>query len=291
MRGRAAGLKAALEILGFVAGRWTSGQLLARGEILAAALTPAVALAAALVWTGLAAGEGRRPTGPVSSVRPGWLTALRSTFQVDWNAVSGLRAWWVNRFLFWGAFIALNTFLLFYLVDVAGMDEPDAQRFVANVSGVLGAAILLVTIPAGWITDRVGRRWMVSATGVLAAAGTAGLLAARSQAGMLAAGAVLGVGIGAFLSADWALLTDLVPRAAAGRYLGLANMAAAGGSAAARFLGGSMIDPINRLAGSTTAGYVFVYTTALAAFLAAALAILAVPEPKHLAEAGTHRPP
>jgi MFS family permease len=184
----------------------------------------------------------------------------------------------VNRFLFWGGFVALNTFLLFYLVDVAGMQEPAAQRFVASVSGVLGAAILVVTIPAGWITDRLGRRGIVCATGVVAAAGTAWLLAARSPADMLAAGALLGVAIGAFLSADWALLTDLVPRAAAGRYLGIANMAAAGGSAAARFLGGSLIDPINRLMSSRGAGYLFVYGLALVAFLAAAVAILSVPE-------------
>ena len=114
-------------------------------------------------------------------------------------------------------------------------------------------------------------------TGVAAAAGTALLLFARSTTGMIAAGVVLGLGVGAFLSADWAMLTDLVPRAEAARYLGIANIAAAGGSATARFLGGVVIDPVSKLTGAAWAGYAAVFGMAMIGFLVSAWAILRVP--------------
>ncbi|MGH2605092.1 MAG: MFS transporter, partial [Anaerolineales bacterium] len=278
-RGRAAGYKALLEILGFIVGRWASGRLVGQGQPLAAVGVAIAGLLAALALS-LAVLE-RRPArpdaaGPASSApaRPGIAALFRGTFQVDWKANPGFGWWMLNRFLFWGGFIALNTFLLFYLIDAQGMAEPDAQRFAGDVATVLGAAILVVTFPAGWVSDRIGRRAMVSGTGILAAAGTGLLITARGAPAVVAAGAVLGLGVGAFLSADWALLTDIVPRASAARYLGIANVAAAGGSAMARLLGGVLIDPLAKLGGHPLAGYGAVFGAAMIGFLVAAWAIL-----------------
>lgn len=283
--GRAAGYKASLEILGFVIGRWASGRLVARGQPLAAVGVAIAALAGALAFSlialrGSSLGPHSETQTSPAPPRPAMGALLRGTFQVDWRANPGFRWWLINRFLFWGGFIALNTFLLFFLIDVHAMAEPEAQRFAGDVATLLGGAILLVTYPAGWLSDRIGRRALVSATGVVAAAGTVLLVAARTTAGIVAAGAILGVGVGAFLSADWALLTDLVPRASAARYLGIANIAAAGGSAAARFLGGVLIDPLARMGGQPQLGYGAVFGAAAIGFLVAAWAILRVAEPK-----------
>jgi MFS family permease len=75
-------------------------------------------------------------------------------------------------------------------------------------------------------------------------------------------------------------VTDIVPRADAGRYLGLANAATAGGSAAARLIGALLIDPLNRLLGTADGGYIAVYGLALAAFLLGSLIALAIPSPR-----------
>jgi hypothetical protein len=74
------------------------------------------------------------------------------------------------------------------------------------------------------------------------------------------------------------LVTDLVPEGEAARYLGIANIATAGGSGLARLIGGTLIDPLNRLLGSPSAGYLALYTLTMIAFLMAALAITRVPE-------------
>jgi MFS family permease len=274
-RGTASGIKAAFDILAFVLGRQISGQLVAAGSVAGAvAVTSAVFILAA-VFTILAARESRDTAAPSPSgaIRQ----ALRRTFVVDWKAHPAFIWWFVNRFLFWSGFIALNTFLLFYMIDVVDMQASEAQRFVGNLSTVIGLVLLLVALPSGWLSDRVGRRPLVAASGILAAAGTATILVFRSPNLLVGSGAIVGLGVGIFLSSNWALVTDIVPEGEAARYLGIANIATAGGSGLARFLGGAMIDPINSLTGSAEAGYLTLYALTMLSFLLGTAAILRLP--------------
>ena len=171
----------------------------------------------------------------------------------------------------------LNTFLLFYAIDVIQLSEADAQRYIGQVSTLLGAALVAVSILAGWITDRVGRKPVVIASGLIAALGTVLVLLTRDLNMITVAAAIIGLGVGAFLSANWALVTDIVPRNEAARYLGIANIATAGGSAVARFAGGALIDTLNAALGSTSAGYLVVYAMAAVLFASSAVAILPLP--------------
>jgi MFS family permease len=275
-RGAASGLKAAFDILAFVLGRQISGRLVAAGSVLGAVSFAAGLFALALFLTLAAARERNTPEAPIPA--DSGLRALAASFAVDWKAQPAFAWWFANRLLFWGGFIALNTFLLFYLIDVVRMAEAEAQRFVGNMSTVIGLVLLVVTLPSGWLADRVGRKPLVAAAGLIAAAGTGMVLLVRTPALITAAGALIGLGVGVFLSANWALVTDLVPEGEAARYLGIANIATAGGSGLARLIGGTLIDPLNRLLGSPSAGYLALYTLTMIAFLMAALAITRVPE-------------
>jgi MFS family permease len=274
-RGAASGLKAAFDILAFVLGRQVSGRLVAAGSVVGAVSVAAALFAVALVLTLAAARERPSPLPPVPP-QPA-ARALARSFSIDWKAHPAFAWWFVNRFLFWGGFIALNTFLLFYMIDVVHMGEADAQRFVGNMSTVIGLVLLVVTLPSGWLADRVGRRPLVALAGLIAAGGTGMVLVVRTPGLITAAGALIGLGVGVFLSANWALVTDLVPEAEAARYLGIANIATAGGSAVARLLGGALIDPLNRMLGSTSAGYLSLYGLTMLAFLLGTVAILRVP--------------
>jgi MFS family permease len=276
-RGAASGLKAAFDILAFVLGRQVSGQLVAAGSVVGAVSAAAGVFVLALLLT-LAAARERADVLPAGS-GGSMGQALGKTFSVDWRAHPAFIWWFVNRLLFWGGFIALNTFLLFFMIDVVGMAEVQAQRFVGNLSTVIGLVLLIVTLPSGWLADRVGRRPLVAAAGLLAAAGVGVILVVRTPTLIVAAGALIGLGVGVFLSANWALVTDIVPEQEAARYLGIANIATAGGSGLARLLGGAMIDPVNRLAGNSAAGYLGLYGLTLLAFLLGTLAILRLPEP------------
>ena len=283
-RGRASGLKAMLDILAFVVGRLAAGQLVGRypqwgqAAIVAAVSVPAAAMVLGVIITGLGAREG--PEAALQAPRRSLRQALANTFVVDLRAHPAFGWWFANRLLFWGAFIALNTFLLFYLMDVVGMAESQAQGFVGTLSTVIGGALVVVSLPSGWLADRLGRKPLIIASGVVAAAGTVFFMLVRSTAFLTLSGALIGLGIGTFLSANWALVTDIIPREEAARYLGIANIATAGGSALSRFLGGALIDWLNRLTGTVHVGYLVMYGIAAAFFAVSAAVIVPLPTRK-----------
>jgi MFS family permease len=163
--------------------------------------------------------------------------------------------------------------MLFYLMDVVGMAFAQASRFVGQLSLVLGVGVLTLSLPAGRLADRLGRRPLVLAAGLLAAAGTAVILVARTPGLLFLAGGMLGVAVGAWQSANWALITDIVPADHAARYLGLANIATAGGSLLGRSAGALLVDPLNRLTGSASFGYLALYSLTLLMFLISAWAV------------------
>lgn len=193
--------------------------------------------------------------------------ALKKTFHVDWHAHPAFRWWFYNRILFWGAFIFLNTFLVTYMIGVMNMTEADAQKFVGSLSTIIGIALLVVALPAGRLADRFGRKSLIMAAGIVASIGTAVLLLARNTTIITIGGAIVGLSIGTFLSANWAMVTDIVPRAEAARYLGLANIATCIGSGGARLIGALLIDPLNAAFRSTSAGFLIVYGIAALFFL------------------------
>ncbi|MCC7359063.1 MAG: MFS transporter [Anaerolineales bacterium] len=284
-RGLAAGVKAMFDILALVVGRLIAGQLVGRyaawgpAAVVAAVSVPVAVYALALLvtlWGVRASGGLRRSAEPAPAVP--LRRAILNTLAVDFRAYPAFGWWLVNRLLFWAGFVAVTTFLVLFVVDVIGLPEAEAQPFVGNLATLLGLALVVVTLPAGWLADRLGRRPIVIASGGLATAGTGWLLLAGADLAQVAGAAVLvGLGVGFFLSANWALATDIVPGGAAARYLGVANMATAGGSALARLLGSVLVDPLNQALGSSSAGYQVLYGLAAVFFLLSALAALRLP--------------
>lgn len=265
-RGRGAGFKAMVDIVGVILGRFTAGELLALFPILghqavwAAVAVPSAGLVLAWIVTLLAL-RGL-PSDRLPTDQPALWESLRSVFKIDGRVHPGFRWWFVNRALYWTGFIIIYQFFLLFIIDVIGLSEPDAQRFLARLAVVAGTAVLATAMPAGMLADRIGRRPLVILGCGLASLASILIVLLREPAYFLGAAALLGVGAGIFVSSDFALLTDLVPGGAAGRYLGLANIASAGGAAAARFLGGALVDPLNRVSGTSTVGYLSLYSLA-----------------------------
>jgi len=291
LRGAASGLKSLFEILGFILGRSIAGYMVAQGTPQAAVLSASAILIMTLALTSLTArywrgsrspedpdGESgsvpssdspsKHPPGSAQDARSGISAYLQRS-----NWPRGFGWWFVNRALFWAAVIALNSFVIFYMEDVVGMTFSEASRLFGDLSVVLGVSLLVITIPAGRLSDKLGRRPMILAACLVAVAGNLLLLGARTRPVLILSGAALGLATGVFLSASWALATDMVPRGMAARYLGIANIATAGGSFLARLAGGALIDPLNRLTGSQEAGYLALYSLTLVAFVVAALAV------------------
>jgi MFS family permease len=53
-----------------------------------------------------------------------------------------------------------------------------------------------------------------------------------------------GLSAGAFLAVDWALITDIIPKASSGRYMGISNVATASSGVLAIAIGGWLMDSV-----------------------------------------------
>jgi MFS family permease len=122
-------------------------------------------------------------------------------------------------------FYTVFNFLQFFLKDFMGI-----ERFV-EATGILTAVVIVGATPsalaAGWLSDRAGRRGIVSAAGVLMALAMLLFLVAPSYSLLLILSVVFGLGFGAFTSVDWALAIDVLPsKDAAAKDLGIWGIAA-----------------------------------------------------------------
>ncbi|MFI5803339.1 MFS transporter [Streptomyces sp. NPDC051561] len=132
---------------------------------------------------------------------------------------------WLTRFLInLGNSIAL-LYLLYYLRDRLHHEDPGTGVLI--LTAVNGVTLLATVVVSGAWSDRVGRRKpFVLWAGVLMAAASGLLALWQTWPGALVAAALLGIGFGVFTSVDFALMTDVLPKAAdRGKDLGVINVA------------------------------------------------------------------
>lgn len=164
---------------------------------------------------------------------------------------------------------ALSTvFLLYYLTDVIRLADP--QRGLVVVSGVATLALISAAGVVGWLSDRSGRRkaWVIAATVTMAVADLL-LAGGRSWPLVVAAAVVLGLGYGAYLGVDQALVVQVLPTARnAGRDLGVVNIANAAPQLLAPLIAAPTVTGV--------LGYPGLYLLALVFAVGGAVAILPI---------------
>jgi MFS family permease len=157
--------------------------------------------------------------------------------------------WWIaNRLMFLAAVTSLQGSMFYFVMYAFQLSGESASSLTGTLTTVFGAFILLTALAGGWLSDRIGRRRLVGVSGVVAAAGNVLLLATiwvPSLTLVYAAGSIIGMATGLFMTANWALGTDLVPAEEAGRYLGVSNLAGAGAGIVGAGIGGLVADAIN----------------------------------------------
>jgi MFS family permease len=86
-----------------------------------------------------------------------------------------------------------------------------------------------------------------------------------------------------FLSVDWALMTDIIPKAAAGRYMGLSNVATGAAAPLSLVVGGTTMDFVNILVEGDAAGPRAAYLVGVLLYGVAVLLFRPVKEPPRAA--------
>jgi MFS family permease len=107
---------------------------------------------------------------------------------------------------------------------------------------IVAIVTVIATIPSARVSDRIGRKPVIYGACVIGAAGMVLAGLAPNLPVFMVAAALLGAAAGTFLAVDWALMTDIIPKAASGRYMGISNIAVASAGAVAGALVGPIID-------------------------------------------------
>jgi MFS family permease len=238
-----------VRVLGMLAGIAIGGAAGLLGGGLVGGLAGLITLSLADTPTALSVGVGiGGAVAMIVAVVVGvWAGSLATLGKVARKKASFV--WWiVNRLMFLAAATSLQGSIFYFVMYAFRLTDNEASVLTGNLTSIIGIFILITALASGWIADRVGRKRLVGISGVVAGAGNVLLLSTiwvPNLTMVYIAGTIIGMATGLFMTANWALGTDLVPADEAGRYLGVSNLAGAGAGIVGAGIGGLMADYLN----------------------------------------------
>ena len=142
------------------------------------------------------------------------------------------------------AIASFQTYGLFFLKDVVGLDNP--AQAMGRMVLVIGGGLAVSVFITGRLSDRFGRKPLMLIGALGAAASTISLLATNDAGEVLAIASATGISVGMLLSANWALANELGTTGREAQHIGIINLANIGGAGISKLLGPG-IDALNRL--------------------------------------------
>ncbi|HBF40829.1 MAG TPA: hypothetical protein DDW19_03360 [Anaerolineaceae bacterium] len=212
-------------------------------------------------------------------------TDHKMDFRGLWKSVfnfkmEGDKGYWtliLSRFLYLVGIYGFQSFAQYFIRDKFPSQEPVA--FTQLVMGFFVVVLIVFSLLAGAISDRIGRKKVQVYSSILGAFGAVLMIFAVTPVQLIAFSTFLGVGLGMFLSTNWALANEMAPSAEAGKYMGLTNLATAGSAALAR-LEGPMIDGFNNASPGEWIGWTVLFALSAALMIASGIVIRKVKEPE-----------
>jgi MFS family permease len=273
--GLASAMVGLMQVLGNVLGFLLAGIATKEGNVSLAVLAIASVELVTMLSVVL-----RVPNGPPPKARDGrsWRSIAAETWGTDILREKSYLWLLASRFfILMGGAAALN-FILFYLPDVHGLTQSESGSAFINMLLAATVVSLIAIVPASRLSDRYGRKPVIYVCTALGAIGVGTIALAPSVLVATIGAAVFGASQGTFLAVDWALMTDIIPKAASGRYMGLSNVVTASSTTIAVIIGGPTIDLLNKSAGIGTGERVELLF-GVCYFIVGALALRPVAEP------------
>jgi MFS family permease len=198
----------------------------------------------------------------VAAAGAAWAFEFRPRRNLDFTWVV------VTRMLVMMGIYIVQNFLLLYMQNVANAPSPQAATTTFVI--ILTVTAAASTAFAGWGSDRIGRKRMVYISGAfMAAVGAAFVVAPYVVPNHVltvayGAGAVFGLGYGAYLSVDWALVADVLPSDATfARDMGVWNIGITIPQVIAAVFGGWML-ALGVILGAPSFGYTLLFVSFVA---------------------------
>ena len=180
--------------------------------------------------------------------------SLLFSFAIDVKTYRDFAWLMVSRLFFLMAPVGVSSFALNFIRFTFHYDAKQAAFYSSILLAMVVVFAAVMSMAAGFLAVRLGKKRMVAMACVIGAIGSALEIFAPTLLWVLLFGIILGISLGVFLSVDWAFMTDLIPKAEAGRYMGLSNIATVSAGLIARPILGPIIDAFNNNRTSTV-GY------------------------------------
>ncbi|MFC2064071.1 MFS transporter [Chloroflexota bacterium] len=168
---------------------------------------------------------------------------FQQTFQVDLK--ENIPYWLLiaERFLFLMGVFGIQQFAQYFIKDVLQVENP--LKTTGDMMAALAVGLVITALIGGWLSDRFGPKLILIMASIITGLGCFLLLLVTDQTSLVIMGSVIGVGMGLFLTSNWAIANQLAPGNEAGKYIGLTNIATAGAGAIGR-LWGPFLDWLNQ---------------------------------------------
>jgi MFS family permease len=274
--GLASGMVGLMQVVGNVTGFLLVSLSVAFGRMELSLVAIAIVELVTMLSVVLKVGKGMPPKDRQGRswtriARDAWATDILRERSYVWLLVS--------RLLFLTAGSLLVNFVVIYLSRAFAMDKVEANAMYIAILAAVVVASAIAILPASKLSDRVGRKTVIFGACAFGAIGS-GVIALTPSIPIAIAGAALfGAANGTFLAVDWALMTDIIPRASAGRYMGMSNVATGSAAPLSVAIGGLVLDMVTR-AGYEPLSPRIVFMLAVAGFAIAAVTLRPVVEPR-----------
>ena len=242
--GLASGLMGLMIILGRIGGVAIASIGLFTGSFVVATIGLGLLELATAIVTLITVDEGR-----VAAPRDGrsWLQIAMGAWGLDILKERSF-VWLLGSRLFvLMATVTLTDLIFFYMSRSIGLSDAEIGIWINVATALLAVATAVTTFPAAKLSDRIGRKTMVYFTCVLGSVGMLGVALAPNIIVAIIFVIPVGVAAGAFLAVDWALMTDIVPKATSGRYMGISNVVTGAAGPLAIAIGGIAMDRVGAL--------------------------------------------
>jgi len=170
-----------------------------------------------------------------------WRAIARSAWGTDILAEKSFLNLVLSRLMFLAGINMLLGFYILFMERSLLIGTEQQGFWIPVTSGTVALLTLIATIPSARLSDRVGRKPVIYAACAIGGLGMAITAVAPSIELFVVGVIAIGVASGTFLAVDWALMTDIIPKASSGRYMGISNIAVVAGGPFASVIGGSLL--------------------------------------------------
>lgn len=273
--GLASAMVGMMQIVGNVTGFVAVTVAVLIGRIELAILAVAIVELATMVAVVAKVGEGQPP-----KPREGrsWARIAGETWGTDVLRERSYVWLLTSRLFFLMGGAMLVNYILTYLKQSHGLDQDAANATNLVMLVVIVVANVIAIVPSARISDRIGRKPVIYVACVVGGIGVTLAALAPEIPLAIVGGALFGASAGTFLAVDWALMTDIIPKASSGRYMGLSNVATTASTLFAVASGGLVLDAINASMG-IGAGPRAAYLLGAVFYVVAAVTLRPVVEP------------